>query len=102
MSKAISDYSKAIEINPNHGDYYFNRGNAEKDKKDFDAAINDFTKAVQLNSKDAESYKCRGDVKQEKSDLNGALTDYKQACVLDPGNNDYKSALAGAKARLNQ
>ena len=27
---AISDYTKAIEINPNDGDAYYNRGNAKR------------------------------------------------------------------------
>jgi tetratricopeptide (TPR) repeat protein len=107
--KAISDYSKAIELKPDFADAYYNRGlayfrkgssyNFEPHKK----AINDFTKAIELQPDFADAYYNRavthteqihyhhkyatippkfpaGDMKH----YNQALTDYNNVLFLDP------------------
>ena len=56
IDNAIADYTKAIELNPNHADPYYNRGVAYRVKGDHDRAIADYTKAVALNPNDAEVY----------------------------------------------
>ncbi|MCK5486751.1 MAG: tetratricopeptide repeat protein, partial [Desulfobacterales bacterium] len=43
--KAISDYNKAIEINPKDAEAYYNRGYAYGEKGEYDKAISDYTKA---------------------------------------------------------
>ncbi len=45
---AISDYTKAIEINPGFSDAYCNRGSAKNELKDYSGAISDYTKAIEL------------------------------------------------------
>ena len=47
--KAISEYNKAIEINPKLAELYYNRGNAYYQQGNLDQAISDFTKAIELN-----------------------------------------------------
>ncbi len=44
--RAISDYTKAIEINARNGDAYSNRSNAYEQKGDHDRAIADSSKAI--------------------------------------------------------
>ena len=46
---AISNYSKAIKINPKFVKAYNNRGIAYTWKKQFDLAIADFNKAIELD-----------------------------------------------------
>jgi tetratricopeptide (TPR) repeat protein len=51
--KAISDYTKAIELNPKHADTYYSRGLAYNKMGQYDKAISDYTKAIELNPKHA-------------------------------------------------
>jgi len=45
---AISDFTKAIEINPKHADAYYSRGVVYYYKKDYEKALDDFYKAQKL------------------------------------------------------
>nr|MCW1970514.1 protein kinase [Anaerolineae bacterium] len=47
--RAMADYSKAIELNPNNPDYWKSRGVSYWWKKDYDRAIADLSKAIELN-----------------------------------------------------
>ena len=47
--RAIEDYTKAIELDPNPADAYNNRGVAYGKKDESDCAIKDYTKAIELN-----------------------------------------------------
>jgi tetratricopeptide (TPR) repeat protein len=44
----MADYSQAIELNPQYGLPYRNRGNAKRKKGDLDGAIADFNRAIEL------------------------------------------------------
>ena len=82
---AISDYTKAIEINPQDGDAYNNRGNAKRKLKDNYGAIADYTKAIEIDPNDKQAYNNRGIAKEKIGDLNGACADWRKASSL--GNN---------------
>jgi len=59
--KAISEYTKAIEINPSLAEAYNNRGLAyAQGKGQYDKAISDCTKAIEINPSLAEAYNNRG------------------------------------------
>jgi tetratricopeptide (TPR) repeat protein len=75
---------KAIELNPNAADTYYNRGNLKLDLHDYAGAIEDYTKAVELNSRHAEAYCSRGIARQRLRMLNEALFDYNRAIELKP------------------
>ena len=48
--KAISDFNKAIEINPSYADAYNNRGHAYFIKGQFDMACSDWKRACELGA----------------------------------------------------
>ena len=79
---AIADYTKAIEINPNYGRAYNNRGNSKHNLKDYQGAIADYTKAIKIDPNDADYYYNRGNSKEELGDLKGACTDWRKAAEL--------------------
>ena len=80
---AISDYSKAIEINPNDEQAYFNRGNVKNTfLNDNDGAIADCSKAIEINPNNGIAYKNRGIAKELIGDLKGACADWRRASGL--------------------
>ena len=88
---AISDFSKAIKINPQYGDAYYNRGLAKENLKDFEGAISDYTEAIEIYPKgeDAgDAYHGRGYAKEMLKDFEGAIKDYTKATKLIPEDGD--------------
>jgi tetratricopeptide (TPR) repeat protein len=54
--KGISDYNKAIEIDPRHAMAYSNRGYAYSRKGQYKKAISDFNKAIEISPGYAKAY----------------------------------------------
>ena len=79
---AISDYTKAIKINPQNDKAYYNRGWNKGKSKDYYGAISDYTKVIKIDPKDKSAYKNRGIAKEEIGDLNGACNDWIKASSL--------------------
>ncbi len=52
--KALADYTKAIQLDPQYANAYNNRGLAHYHSKAYDKAIADFTRAIQLKPTFAE------------------------------------------------
>ena len=84
--RAITDYNKAIELDPKYVHAYNNRGRAYADnKKDYDRAITDYNKAIELDPKYVHAYNNRGRVyAYNKKDYDRAITDYNRVIELDP------------------
>ena len=57
---AITHYTKAIDLNPELPEGYYNRGVAYSNIGVFETAIEDFNKAINLDFKDAVVYFHRG------------------------------------------
>jgi len=77
---AKSDYTKAIEINPNDDTAYFNRAFVKDDLEDYEGAIADYTKAIEINPNYAVAYNNRGISKRILKQ--NYCTDFKKACDL--------------------
>ena len=58
--RAIKDYDKAIELNPDYAKAYYNRGLAYAEQQKYNEAIKDYNKAIKLNPDYAEVYNNRG------------------------------------------
>jgi serine/threonine protein kinase/lipoprotein NlpI len=81
---AITDYSKAIEINPKIANAYYNRGNARSDLGDKQAAIADFDKAIEINPRHTDAYNNRGNARYSLDNKQGAISDYNKAIETNP------------------
>jgi tetratricopeptide (TPR) repeat protein len=76
---AITDFDKAIEINPKYADAYANRGGAYLGKRDYDRAIADLNKAIELDPKLSPAYYRRGNAHLAKGDQDRAIAEYTMA-----------------------
>jgi len=54
--KAVSDFNKAIAINPRYNQAYNNRGIVYRLQGQYDRAVSDFNRAIEMNSLDPEAY----------------------------------------------
>lgn len=86
---AISDYTKAIKINPLFADAYYNRGNTYMKNDNIKNAIEDYIKAIELNPNGADYYYQRGKAFLIKGNNETAIEDFTTAIGLNPDCPDY-------------
>ncbi|MDC1403841.1 tetratricopeptide repeat protein, partial [Crocinitomicaceae bacterium] len=79
---AISDYTRAIEIDNQYFDAYHSRGIVKGDLGDVYGGISDITRAIEINPKFAMAYFNRAILKERLNDKNGACKDAKIAKKL--------------------
>lgn len=84
-SKAAADYDKAIELNPDNADTYFNRGDAYAEIGEYGQAIADYSKAIELAPGHALAYFNRAYAYGEIGDYDKAIADSSKAIELNPG-----------------
>jgi len=83
LGGAISDYDRALEINPQDAIAYCNRGLARGAKGDHDGAIEDFGHALEIDPRYLHAYNNRGIARDAKGDFVGAIADFDQAIKID-------------------
>ncbi|MCZ8212967.1 tetratricopeptide repeat protein [Microcystis sp. LE19-8.1F] len=81
---ALSDYNKAIDINPNYAKAYNNRGILYKDLQKYELALSDYNKAIDINPNDAMAYNNRGLLYHNQQKYELALSDYNKAIDINP------------------
>ncbi len=82
--KAITHYTKAIELKPDEVSAYNGRGTVYVRKGDFDNAMQDYTKALELKPDEVYAYNGRGNVYRGKREFDNAIEDYTKALELKP------------------
>ena len=87
--QAISDFTKALEINPMLANVHFVRGTAYYYKGQYDQALSDYNKAIELNPRLADAYKGRGAIYIKKEQYDRAISDYNKVLELNP--SDYEA-----------
>jgi len=80
-SGAITDYTKALELNPKLAEAYLDRGFAKRSAGDIEGAKIDFKTSIDIDPtpKDAAAYYNRALAKSALGNNDGALSDYKRA-----------------------
>lgn len=81
---AITDYTRAIELDPEDAEAYNYRGFAHLYNGDIDKAIADYTKAIDIDQELTEAYKDRATAYLANSNFDNAINDYTKAIQLDP------------------
>ena len=80
---AISDFTKAIELDPKDGDSYHNRAVSWERLNECDRAISDYYRSIQIKPA-SDSYSGIGYCKNKQDDFYGAIDDLTKAIKLDP------------------
>ena len=82
--RAISEFTKTVEIYPKFASAYINRGFAYNAKGQYDLAISDYSRAIEIDSGDALTYFNRGNAYFDKGDYDRAIRDYNKAIEINP------------------
>src|SRR5882672_6459236 len=73
--RAIQDFDRSIQLNPNSASTFINRGLAYKKKEQYDRALQDYDKAINLDPRAEIAYDNRGNTYDEKGDHDRAIQD---------------------------
>ena len=79
---AITDYTKAIELDPNRVVFYFLRGNAKERLQDYRGAIADYTTVIESYTDYAEVFKNRGLARIHLGQIDSGCLDLSKAGEL--------------------
>ncbi|MGK7949257.1 MAG: tetratricopeptide repeat protein, partial [Xenococcaceae cyanobacterium] len=82
--QAISDYDRAIEIDPQLADAYNNRGNAHSYQGNYQQAISDYDRAIEIDPQLAQAYYNRGIAHSYQGNYQQAISDYNKAIEINP------------------
>jgi tetratricopeptide (TPR) repeat protein len=82
--KAIEDYNKGLEFDPENENIYNNRGIAKLALKDLQGAIDDYNQALKVNPKSTYALMNRSNAKIVSGDIKGAIKDLNEVIVIRP------------------
>jgi len=92
FDKAIAEYTKAIEADPNLALAYNNRGCVYSWKKDYERAIADFNKAIELDPQRATAYLNRAQLYVGNAEEDKAIADLKKVLQLSQDPSEIQMA----------
>jgi tetratricopeptide (TPR) repeat protein len=84
VENAITNFDKAIKLNPNFTEAYTYRGFAYGQQGAYLLAIDDFDRALQLKPDYADAYLGRGIAYYYQGDLEQAIRQYDKALEIEP------------------
>ena len=101
-AKALSDYSTAIDLDPDFALSWHNRGLVFAALGDQERALDDFTEAVQVDPDLATAWGSRGVALRELGRYEEALDDLDRAIELDPDTARHYQNRANVRCALGQ
>lgn len=100
LDKALSAFTSAIELSPDDGESYNNRGLVHQFRKEFDAALADYDKAVAIAPAMTAALVNRSNAHRLKGDVSAATIDAERAVAQ--GQNFMPAWKARGQARAAQ
>jgi tetratricopeptide (TPR) repeat protein len=82
--QAVSEFTRAIQINPEYAEAYNSRGITYRDKNEYELAIEDYNKAIEINPQYAEAFNNRGNAYEGKGEYDQAISNYNTAIEINP------------------
>lgn len=102
IEAAISDYSKAISLNKNYVDAYYNRALAYYNLRQFESAIKDLNKVVKQETKHGQAFYYYGDILSVQGNYSEAIIKYSKVIELKPDHLDAYLNRAVAYFNINE
>ena len=99
LDEAVADYTKAIEIMPDHAAAFHDRATAYALQKKFKEALDDLSRAQFLVPQSPLPYFNRGRVYEMMNRKNDAIAEYRKARTLAPNMREVQDALKRLGAR---
>jgi tetratricopeptide (TPR) repeat protein/S1-C subfamily serine protease len=99
---AITDFDRAIALNPNYAQAYMLRGIEKFELEQKQAAITDFDWAIIINPNYALAYYNRGNVRYYLGQKQAAITDYDRAIAINPNDSEAYTNRGNVKSDLGQ
>jgi len=96
FDSAIECYKKALEINPNFADAYYNMGIAFKDKGDFKSAIESYEQTLKVDPNYAAAYNNIGNVFLIEGSFDKSAENYRNALKINPNFAEAHNNLGNA------
>jgi tetratricopeptide (TPR) repeat protein len=93
-SKALQDFNKSVELNPNYIDAYIERARLSFRRLKFADAVSNYDRAILAEPNNSSLYEERGDNKICQGLTSQAMADFDKAIQLEP-NNAYAYAQRG-------
>ena len=100
LDAAVTDYNRAIDLDPTDPSTYCRRAEAWRDKGAFDLAIADYGEAIRRDPLLASALVHRGLIYERKRQLRHARADFSAALALPPKYVHSYSAQVTARERL--
>jgi protein O-mannosyl-transferase len=86
LKLALNDLNKAIELNPNNGEFLINRGAMYAKLGDFDKSLESLNEGLKLKPDQISGYLNRSLIYNAKNDFQNALNDLTEYLKYDPYN----------------
>ncbi len=102
FEKAITNFKKAIDINPEYADAYYNIGNTYYDLQEYNNAIKHFEKAIEINPKDDDVYYNTGNSYYHLKEYNNAIKYFEKAIEINPKKSEAYNNLGIIYYFLNE
>ena len=84
---SIEDLNRAIAINPDSADAYYDRGILLEKQGNVPQAISDFTQTIKINPQDVDAYYSRGNAYAQQHHFTQAIADYNKVIEINPHQN---------------
>jgi len=82
--RAITDFNKAIELNPKYAAAYADRGQAYRELGNYNQALADSNKAIELDQKNPFFHLYRGNTYDGLGNYDQAIVDFNKAIEINP------------------
>jgi tetratricopeptide (TPR) repeat protein len=102
MERAVVEFQKAIELNPQYGDAYHNLGNTYQQMEKYDLALESFQKAISFNPNLWQSYANIGVIYYQQKQYPKAESSLLQAIKIFPTNDGLYAGLGVIYLDQNQ
>ena len=99
IDEAITEYKKALAINPNFAEAYYNLGNAYSAKGQTEESIAAYKRALAIDPNLVEALNNLGLVYEDKGMLDDAILEYQKALTI---NHEYSKAAANLSAAYSK